>query len=326
MRWHPFLECGGGFLSRRPPSRTQAPKLMHSRSLLISLFAGLLTGCAIPGAVAVPTAYPADFVPTVIHLTAVAIGSATQLATLPTEMPSPTPTAVSPTEGPTAAPTPGPRVPLAAIQIRAPGPMSRVVSPLQIQMLAVAGDSRRLEIDLFGEDGRLLGRSLKVVAGSPLGDPLGLKLPFEIRAAGENGFVQVSTRDIRGRTQSLITVPVLLLSSGASQINPAGNTIYERVALSNLPPKADVAGGTLQVDGQILPYNRQPMIMELITDDGRSLSLRILTVSGADWQAFSTTLPFKVDARTPARLYVHEADDVLTGPIYVYSQAITLNP
>jgi hypothetical protein len=204
--------------------------------------------------------------------------------------------------------------------------MSRVVSPLQVQMLVVAGDSRRVQIDLLGEDGRLLGRSLRVVAGSPAGDPLSLKLPFEIRAAGENGYVQVSTRNIGGRIQALVTVPVLLLSSGVSQINPAGNTIYERVALASPRPEADVSGATLQLEGQFEPSGRQPLIAELVADDGRSLSLRVLTVAGQDWQPFSTTLPFNVSARTPAHLYFQQSDDVLDGPAYVYSQEITLEP
>ena len=204
--------------------------------------------------------------------------------------------------------------------------MSRVVSPLQVQVLAIAADSRQIEIDLFGEDGRLLGRSLVAVPGSELGDALSVKVPFEIRAAGENGFVQVSTRTLGGRVQSLVTVPVLLLSAGASQINPAGNTIYERVALADLPPKTDVTGGVLKIAGEFLPYNRSPVILELISNDGTSLSLRVLSASGAEWQSVETTLPYRVDKVTPVRLYVHQADDLLGGDGYVFSLPLSLLP
>lgn len=301
--------------------------MLISRLACCGLALGLLaSGCGMPGATGIPTAYPAEFVPTVIHLTAAAIEAATFSAASPTSSPTATPTVPTYTPEPTQTPTPGPRVPLAAIQVRAPGPMSRVVSPLQLQMLVIAGDSRRVQIDLLGEDGRLLGRSLIIVAGSPAGDPLSLKVPFEIRAAGENGYIQVSTRNIGGRIQALITVPVLLLSAGVSQVNPAGNTIYERVALSSPSPEAEISGGTVKVDGQFQPYSRQPMIAELVADDGRSLSTRVLTVAGQDWQAFTTTLPFKVSEKTPAHLYFQESDDLLDGPIYVYSQEITLEP
>ncbi len=204
--------------------------------------------------------------------------------------------------------------------------MSRVVSPLQVQMMVVAGESKRVEIDLFGEDGSLLGRRVLAVVGSAGGDPLTVKIPFEIRAAGENGFIQVSTDDARGRVQSLTTLQILLLSSGSSQITPAGNTIYERVVLPHLETGADVSGGVVQLDGQVLPYNRQPVVIQLMSTDGKYQWLRVLTTTGTDWQSFSTTVPYRVNAPTPARLYFQQADDVLSTPAYVYSQEILLNP
>ena len=56
--------------------------------------------------------------------------------------------------------------------------------------------------------------------------------------------------------------------------------MYERVALVDLPPETTVAGGVLKVEGDMLPYSRQPMILELITDDGKSSSLRVLARVG----------------------------------------------
>jgi hypothetical protein len=297
---------------------------MFRRILVIASVSALLAGCALSGRSALPTPYPADYLPTAIHLTAQSIEASTASAMPPAQSPTATATFLPATLAPSPTPTPGLGIPLAAIQIRAPGPMSRIVSPIQVQMLAIAANTQKIEVDLFGEDGRLLGRSLQAVAGSPDGDPLSLKMPFEVRG-NEDGYLQVSTRDLLGIVQSLITVQVLLLPIGTSQINPAGNTIYERVAFSDLPPESVATGGVLLVEGQILPYNRQPVILELITDDGKSLSTRVLSASGTDWQHFSTTLPFKVDKSTPARLFVHQADSVLTGQAYVYSQPILLN-
>lgn len=300
-------------------------------AMALSIAAGaLLVGCALPGASSGPTPYPAGYIPTVIHMTAEAIQASTQVVAsptaAPTELPTEVPTLVAPTLMASPTPTAGPGIPLAAIQIRAPGPMSRVVSPLQVSLLVVAGDSKKVEVDLFGEDGSLLGRTLRVVVGSPEGDPLTVKIPFEIRAAGETGFIQVSTKDVTGRVQSLTTSQVLLLSSGSSQINPAGNSIYERVVMPDLAADADVSGGVVALVGQVLPYNRQPIIFELISKEGKSLGLRVLTTAGTDWQSFDTTVPYKVDKPTPARLYVHEADDLLSTQAYIYSQAILLNP
>jgi hypothetical protein len=298
--------------------------------MLIATACGMLAGCALPGPQPAPTPFPANYLPTVIHMTAEVIKVATDAASGPTAAPTQTPTEgptlMPPTSAASATPTAGPAIPLAAIQIRAPGPMSRVVSPLQVQILVVAGDSKRVEVDLFGEDGSLLGRTLRIVAGSAGGDPLTVKIPFEIRAAGENGFIQVSTKDLKGRVQSLSTLEILLLSSGTSQINPAGNTIYERVVLPKLSSGADISGGVLNLEGQVLPYNRQPIIIQLLTNDGKNQWLRVLTTTGTDWQSFDTTVPFRVNAPTPARLYFTQADDVLSTQAYIYSQEILLNP
>jgi hypothetical protein len=286
----------------------------------------VLTGCVFPGTDGLPTLYPADYVPTAVYLTALSIDAQTQTANPPTSSPTVTSTPIPATPAPTGTPTPGPAVPLAAIQVRAPGAMSRVVSPLQVSLLAIAGESKRVEVALYGEDGRLLGRTLLAVAGSSGGDPISLKMPFEIRAAGETGFLQVSTRNGDGRLQSLITVPVLLLSSGESQINPPGNTIYERVALEDLPPEAEISGTELEVIGRILPYNSNPVLMELITEEGQNLSLRVLNLPGEDWQDVHTTLPFRVTSPTPARILVRQLDQVIDGDGYVFSQLLTLMP
>jgi hypothetical protein len=294
--------------------------------ILAILLGATLTACALPGADGAPTLYPSGYLPTVIYLTAASIDAATARALPPTPTLTATADFIPATIGPSATPTTGPGIPLGAIQIKAPGPMSRVVSPLQVQMLAVAGESHRMQIDLFGEDGRLLGRTLSAVFGSPDGDPLAVKIPFEIRAAGENGFVQVSTKDAQGRVQSLVTLRILLLSSGVSQINPPGNTIYEQVVFSNLAADSNVSGGVLPVEGQFMPYSRKAAVLSLKGEDGRLFSQRVLPVAGTDWQPFSTTLPFKVDKTTPAYLVVEQGDDVLNGQAYVYTRALTLNP
>jgi hypothetical protein len=298
-----------------------------SKTAFSALIAAVLVaGCQMPGTSVGPTPYPSSYLPTVIYLTAQSIDRATLAARPPTKTPTPTPHFFPVTLVPTETPTGGPGVPLGDIQIKTPGPMSRVVSPLLVHLTAVAGGSHRVEVDLFGEDGRLLGRTISAVSGDPEGDTLSFKIPFEIRAAGETGFLQVSTNDSQGRVQSLVTLRILLLSSGTSQINPAGNTIYERIAFSNWPEDQGASGGVLPLEGQFMPYSRQPFILWLKAEDGRTLSQRVLTVAGTDWQSFKTTLPFKVDQPLAARLVVLQADDVLKGEAYVFSRRLTLNP
>ncbi len=119
---------------------------------------------------------------------------------------------------------------------------------------------------------------------------------------------------------------VLLLSSGASQISPPGNQIYERVAFYDLPVDAHVSGGVLSIRGSYTPINDRPVILELVADDGRSLGLRVLSLLGSGSQYFETTVPYKVDKETAARVYLYQDDDVIQGRAYLYSQPIALDP
>ena len=291
------------------------------------IFCAILSGCVLPGTVSAPTPYPADYLPTVIYLTAQSINATVSAGITPTATPTLTPTLLPSTPQPTVTRTPAPGVPLAAIQINAPGPMSRIVSPLDVHALVVAGDSHKVDIALYGEDGSLIGRTLQLVGGYPAGDPLSVKIPFQIRAAGETGILQISTNDGHGRLQSLNSIRVLLLSSGISQINPPGNTIYERVTFYDLPPDSKISGGTLAVKGRYEPINNKPTILELVSDDGKSLGLRVLDLSGKGGaQPFDTSIPYKVSALTPARLFIYQEDDVIQGRGYVYSQPVALNP
>lgn len=286
----------------------------------------LLASCAILPVARSATPAPVDAMATAVYGTAVAIEAATHTAMPRTQTPTGPPTLQPAIPTPAESPTSVPGFPLAAIQVLTPGPMSRLLSPLQADLLVIAGGSRRVEIALFGQNGQLLGRSLLAASADPAGDRLHVELPFEIRAAEEAGYLQVSTRNAEGRIQSLTTVPLQLLSLGEKQVNPAGDAIYERVRLSSPGPQFVASGGVLEIECQMLPYNRQPVIMELITDAGATLSLRIVDVSGADWQSLETTLPFRVSTTTPARLYIHQADELLGGNGYLFSQSVVLNP
>ena len=300
-----------------------------SASLLAS-FLGLLTGCAAPTASPIPTAYPPDYLPTVIALTA---ESANQLGTEvalaltptapPTEIPSPT---LSPTPQPTFTQTTIPGHEPAAIQIFAPGPMSKVVSPINLKMNIIAGESEKVQIDLYGEDGRLLTRNLKRVQISGKGVLQQIKVPFEIRAAAEVGRITVSTLDKVGRIQSLNSVHVLLLSSGTNEINPPGNP-SEPVGVVSPLLEEPVSGGVLNVRGDVWPSNLNPVILELVDlANNKPIGLRILTLDNLDPQLMDTTIPYKVTEPTLARLTIRQDDDRISGLFYVYSQEVLLNP
>jgi hypothetical protein len=300
--------------------------------LLLAALFNLLVGCVLPGTEPVPTPYPTGYLPTVIYLTAQSINATISAGVTPTGQPAATATLfrlaspVPPTPQPTVTQTPAPGVPLAAIQITAPGPMSRIVSPVDVHAMVLVDEGYKVETALYDESGQVISRPALVRFSQPGTFPVSAKMPFEIRAAGEIGTVKMSVTDSHGLLVSLISLRVLLLSDGVSQITPTGNTIYERTVIYSLPADAAVTGGTLAVKGRYLPINSNPVIVELISNDGKGLGLRVLDLTGKDWQAFDTTVPYKVSAETPARLFMHQDDDITQGPAYVYSQPITLKP
>lgn len=302
---------------------------MKRNSLLLACLLGLLAACAAPTASPIPTAYPPDYLPTVIAMTADSanlMGTQVALALTPTVEPTNTPSpTLSPTIQPTFTQTTIPGHDPAAIEISAPGPMSKVISPITLRMNIVAGESEKVQIDLYGEDGRLLTRNLKKVPKSGKGVDQQIKIPFEIRAAAEVGRITVSTSDKAGRIQFLNSVRVLLLSSGNSEINPPGNP-SEPVGVFSPRLEEEISGGVLNIKGDVWPFNLNPLIIELVGPDNKSLGLRILNVTQLNPQLFETTIPYKVSEPTLARLTLRQDDDRINGLFYVYSQEVSLNP
>lgn len=299
---------------------------------LLAALLGLLSGCVLPGVNPIPTPFPPEYFPTVVVQTAQA-ARATDLASTPSATPTETLTPTltpTPTETPTLTPThtltPSPSAPIAQIRIQSPGPMSKVTSPLSLRMQVVSGGSELVQIDLQGEDGRLLARNLAGAKSWPAGYVVTLKIPFEVRAAAEVGRITISTKDEVGRVQSLLAMRVLLLSVGGDEINPEGDS-SERVVFYSPPIKDAVAtDGVVNVEGRFLPFNDQPIVLELLDPGGKTVGLRILDFIGTDEQIFSTTIPYKVFEPILARLVLRQEDDRLDGQIYIYSQVITLNP
>jgi hypothetical protein len=192
-------------------------------------------------------------------------------------------------------------------------------------MKIVSGESERIQIDLYGEDGRLLARIPKQVRTSHDGVDQTIRIPFEIPAAAELGRITVSTEDKAGRIQALNSVRILLLSAGNNEINPPGNP-SEPVGVFSPRSEEPASGGVLNIRGDVWPFNLQPVILELIDPDGRTIGLRIVTVENLQPQLFETTIPYDISEPTDARLLIRQDDDRISGLFYVYSQEVLLNP
>lgn len=307
---------------------------MRLRLITLASLFGLLAAC-LPQA-PVPTPLPADYLPTVVALTGQA-AFATAAALTPSATPPPTETLQPPI--PTVEiPTPTPTLAAgftdyAQIRFISPGPMSSLVSPFILQANIAAGESDRIQVELLGEDGRVLYREIKKLERNPLGVFQRFEIAYEIRAVSEAGYIRISTEDDFGRLQAVNTLPVLLYSVGTAQVNPPGNIIYERIAMDGFKEKSNFYAGEVALQGRIWPFSEQSFVVELISTDGKVLGSRILGIDGIDTQPFETVLPYKVTESTPARLTFRQdnplinSDNPVIGSLaYVYTIEVILNP
>lgn len=307
---------------------------MKLRIPIVFFLLALLSACS-QSTVVVSTPTPGDDVVTAVALTAESVfATVTALAPQPTETPSPTATPLPVTPLPSPTPTFAPGfTDFAQIQFIAPGPMSSLISPFNLQLLLISGESQLVRVELIGEDGRILYRSLERVTRDPSGGVYrNFEIPFEIRAVSERGYIRISSKDDRGRVQMLNTMPVLLYSVGESQTNPVGNMMYERVAYDDIEDGDEVSGGVLNLKGRFWPYNDQPVFLEMVTSEKKVVASRMLDFQGVDTEPFETTLPYKVTEPTLVRLSIHQdsldltADPDLKQYIYVHTLELTLYP
>ena len=308
--------------------------MMKLRLTLLTSLLGLVSACSSQGS-PTPTPLPPDYLPTVVVLTAQA-AFATSAALTPTSAP-PTETSQAPIPS-IEVPSPTPTLAAgfsdyAQIRFTSPGPMSSLTSPFVMNAIIAAGESDKIQVDLLGEDGRVLQRFIQKLERNPLGIFQRFEFDFEIRAVSEAGYIRISTKDDFGRMQALNTMPVLLYSVGTTLVNPVGNLIYERVAMDGFKEKTEFYSGQVALKGRIWPYNDEPVFVDLVTSDGRTVSTRVLAMSGNEAQPFETILPYKVTEPTPARLTFRQdnpllfvSDPELGKLVYVYTVEVILNP
>lgn len=308
---------------------------MKHKFLIIASTLTFLSACS-QSAESVPTPFPPDHISTVVASTGqAAFTTASALAPTQTQTPIPTETPIPTTPLPTATATFEPGfTEFAQIRFISPGPMSSLISPIDLQALLVSGESEIVRIDLLGEDGRVLQRGLERVRRNPSGGVYrNFDLSFEIRAVSEKGYIRISSEDDRGRIQALNTMPVLLYSIGTNEITPVGNMMYERVMYEGLKDGDEVHGGVVNLKGRFWPFNNQPVFLELLQPNGKPISSRVLDFEGIDTQSFETTLPYKVTEPTLVRLSIHQdnldlaiSDPDLKKYIYVHTMELMLYP
>ena len=317
-----------GFAIRR--ANKDAGDYKFPQSVLFLFLLMLLSSCNRMSET-LPTAMPDDYLPTAVALTAESLASPVSVSSTPTASLAPTITptfTLTPSPTPTASrtPTPGPLAPLPPIRILSPGPMSKIISPVELKAYVQPGADNRYMIELLGEDGRLLFREVRRhQIYLTEGVYTNIKIPFETRAAAELGRLQITTVDKFGRLREVHSVHLLLLSVGTNDIN-IGDGEYARASFHYPESGDEISGGTLAVTGEFQPFNNNPVAFELLDEEDKTIGLRVINMEAGVRAPFETTIPYDVDETTSARLIIRQADEKFEGTVFLHSLTIILNP
>jgi hypothetical protein len=313
-------------------SKEQYNLLMLRRLTFLLLTFVLLAGCgpkATPFPVQIVTLSVVTDTPVLPTLSGPDIGSATpepNATPLPTLILS---TSILPTIEPSATPQLSPVLSSAVMQILAPGPMSKVLSPIRLRAYVIPGYGSKVRVELYGEDDRLIFRKLTYAYTDLFKwSYLSVDIPFETRAAAELARLQITAEDANGNTVALAATHLLLMPDGYEEITPSG-ILSERCVFISPVPSVTVSGGTLAVAGTYLPFNTEPLILELVADNGTIVGsqwLEVPSASGSVPLSFNAEITYSVDVQTQAYLVARQFDDRITGMMYLFSQPVILNP
>lgn len=323
------------------------------RRLGIFILVTSLSGCTFLGATDVPTPYPSEVLPTLIAQTVQAYrieqarsstNSIVQQATS-THLPSASPFA-SPAPSHTPAPTNTPReeqliplavtppsqttLPNAIIQIKRPGPYSKVISPISLQAYLKPGRGRQVQLELFGEDRRVLVRIVQPVVWIDRSGfaQLYKEIPFEIPGVAEAAWLTLSVTDDLGRLTAVNSTPLILLSIGDSDVIPAVD-LRTPIAIQQPQPNALVQGKKVVVSGLVRSGGDTYLMIQLWDAQGKVLGQRVTSVQPAKeigFGSFNTEVTYTVTEPIPALLVVWQGVGNLSNIVYLASVEVLLSP
>jgi hypothetical protein len=224
-----------------------------------------------------------------------------------------------------------PTPPFAYLQIKKPGLFSKVTSPFRVEAQVKPGDDGMVRLEIIGEDSRiitLLWLNNKANIGRRFW--IAPSVEFSITAVAETSRLVMSVYDMFGRTIALSSVDLILLFIGEEDPNPPGSLLEPYVIW--YPKRNEVVqGGTAWVGGLVQPVNDNPLIVELIDEDGNIVGRKQLQASQPEGEnthsRFDVGVPYSVNGRTPVRLTIYqESDQRIPGTVALNSQIIILEP
>jgi hypothetical protein len=186
-----------------------------------------------------------------------------------------------------------------------------------------------VRVELFGEDGSLLGRHVRTYSNIPWkAARIGLTMDFEIGTAAELARLVISAEDSFGRLIEVNSVKLVLLAQGMSEMNPPSG-LLQKIIIEDPMEMALIQNGRVIVSGRAQPESDQPLRVMLVGEDGRILGQRLAGVSSAipgDYGTFVAEVPYEVVEVTPALLVVFEEGGTMSDITFLTSIHVLLAP
>lgn len=216
------------------------------------------------------------------------------------------------------------------IKIFRPGPFSLVSSPFHVSANLAPGQNDEVHLRLVGEDGRTLAQhTIRVFPfEGATTHPMGMDIVFEIQAMSELGRLEISVMDEFGRPRAMNSVDLILLSTGTSKRNYAGD-LLEEVVINYPTSNFMVQGDLLLVSGLVRTRSEEPISIEIIDETGTvigSADAAVLLTEDSDHGIFAGEIEYTVTSPTWVRLVVSVSGERIPGIVYIKTIEVLIGP
>jgi len=215
------------------------------------------------------------------------------------------------------------------ITLLTPGDGSRLTSPIGVSAEIETDGSGLVRVELLDKGGKAIARQLLRVDGGSEGELSAFwsDLAFEIPSGEADALLTLSLLDAFYRPVALRSTRVTLLSEGEVQIVPYQDE-GSWVTLTRPEPMDIITGGSLTVSGTVTPITENPILIELIADDGRVIgSAQVRVQSPGQSFNFETELfYYYIQTFTDARLIVRQSDPAYNATLLLDSIQIGVAP
>jgi hypothetical protein len=216
------------------------------------------------------------------------------------------------------------------VVIISPGSKSSIRSPLKPEVFIKVQEEGIVQIELIGKGEQIFARQiLDLHSQSGQDTVIHPLIPFEITKSSEAARLVVRLIDSSQRVVSSASANLTLLSSGGETIQ--STTGAGSILITSPTAGEQIGGSKVHITASVVPINDEPIIAELLTDDGAAINTKLVYLPASEGLNQSATLdvtiPYSVKTITPCRVTLYQASyNQIQGTLMLSSILITLLP